>query len=266
VWATDIDVLPLSREVERHDGYLVVRSPSNPTHYWGNLLLFDRPPSEGDRIRWEQQFQAEFAGQPLTAHRTFGWDQTDESAGRVWEEFLAHDYVLERNVGLIASAERIHPRARANREVTTRPLEPSADQALWDQVVELQVAGRDRERFAEASHRIFCRRRQVDLRALFAAGHGAWYVALSGGEVVGSCGIVVTDGRGRYQAVETAPAHQRRGICSRLVVDAAHDAARRHDARRLVIVADPEYHALGLYESLGFEPVERVCGVCLADE
>lgn len=266
VWATDIDVLPLSREVERRDGYVVVRSPSNPTHYWGNLLLFDRPPAEGDRIRWERQFQAEFAGQPLTAHRTFGWDQTDEPVGRLRDEFLAHGYVLERNVGLIAAVERIHPHARANHEVTTRPLEPSADQELWDQVVELQVAGRDRERFTEASHRTFCRRRQADLRDLFTAGHGAWYAALSGDQVVGSCGIVVTDGRGRYQAVDTAPAHQRRGICSRLVVDAAHDAARRYGAGRLVIVADPEYHALGLYESLGFEPVEHVCGVCLADE
>lgn len=243
-----------------------MRSPSNPTHYWGNLLLFGRPPGECDRIRSEQQFQAEFAGQALTAHRTFGWDLTDEPLDRVREEFLAHGYVLEHNVGLVASAERIHPHARANQEVTTRPLEPSADEELWDQVVELHVAGRDRERFTETAHRTFCRRRQVDLRALFAAGHGAWYVALSGGEVVGSCGIMVTDGRGRYQAVETAPAHRRRGICSRLVVDAAHDATRRYGARRLVIVADPEYHALGLYESLGFEPVERVCGVCLADK
>jgi ribosomal protein S18 acetylase RimI-like enzyme len=266
VWATDIDVLPLSRQVERRDGFLVVRSPSNPTHYWGNLLLFDRPPARGDRIRCEQQFQAEFAGQPQSTHRTFGWDQTDEPVSSVRDEFVAHGYMLERNVGLIASAERIHPHPRASREVTTRPLDPSADPELWDQVVELQVAGRDRERFTETAHRTFCRRRQVDLRALFAAGRGAWYVALSGGEVVGSCGIVVTDGRGRYQAVETAPAHRRRGICSRLVLDAAHDAARRYGARRLVIVADPEYHALGLYESLGFEPVERVCGVCLADE
>jgi hypothetical protein len=29
-----------------------------------------------------------------------------------------------------------------------------------------------------------------------------------------------------------------------------------------VIVADPDYHALGLYESLGFERAERVAGCC----
>lgn len=266
VWATDIDVLPLSRDVRRRDGCLVIRSPSNPTHYWGNVLLFDQPPAGGDRIRWERRFQAEFADQPLTEHRAFGWDQTEDALGMAREEFLGHGYTLERNVGLVAAAERIRPHARANQEVMTRPLAPRGDQPLWDQVVEMQVAGRDAERFAQESHRTFCRRRQADLRDLFAAGHGAWYVALSRDEVVGSCGIVVTQERGRYQAVDTAPAHRRRGICSRLVVDAAHHAADRHGARRLVIVADPEYHALGIYESLGFEPVERVCGVCLADE
>lgn len=44
VWATDIDTLPLDRVVERRDGYLAVSSPSNPRHYWGTLLLFDKPP------------------------------------------------------------------------------------------------------------------------------------------------------------------------------------------------------------------------------
>ena len=34
-----------------------------------------------------------------------------------------------------------------------------------------------------------------------------------------------------------------------------------YGATRLVIVADPDYHAAGIYESVGFRPVERVCGV-----
>lgn len=265
VWATDIDVLPLGRVVERRDGYLVVRSPSNPTHYWGNLLLFDQPPGPGDRMRWERRFETEFARQPMTAHRSFGWDRTDGALGAAREEFLARGYLLERGVGLVATPDRIRPHPRANREVATRPLAPRGDEALWDQVVEIQVAGRD-PRFSEESHRAFCRRRQADMRDLFAAGRGDWYVALIGDEVVASCGIVVTGARGRYQAVDTVPAHQRRGICSRLLVDAAHDAAHRHRAQVLVIVADPDYHALGLYESLGFGPLERVAGVCLADE
>ena len=83
------------------------------------------------------------------------------------------------------------------------------------------------------------------------------------GNVVGSCGIVVTAGRGRFQAVETAAAYRRRGICSRLVVEAARHAVEAYGAAQLVIVADATYHALGLYESLGFERREHVYGVSL---
>jgi ribosomal protein S18 acetylase RimI-like enzyme len=96
-------------------------------------------------------------------------------------------------------------------------------------------------------------------------GRGAWYVALdpSSGAVAASCGIVVTDGRARYQAVGTTLEYRRRGICSRLVVDAARHSAEAYGAQRFVIVADLGYHALGLYESLGFVRAEHVVGVCL---
>jgi ribosomal protein S18 acetylase RimI-like enzyme len=265
VYATDIDVLPPDRIVERHEGHLAIRSPSNPHHYWGNLLLFDAPPAKGDAARWEQLFDAEFAVDPRVCHRTFGWDCTDGALGCAQEEFIARGYQLEGSVGLTAAADRVHSHPRENGDVVIRALDPApgADEPIWDSIIELQVAGRD-ERFDEASHRTFSRRRLADLRALFEAGHGAWYVALDpvSDEPVAGCGIVVTDGRGRFQAVDTAVAYRRRGICSRLIVEAARHAAAVHGAGRFVIVADPDYHALGLYESLGFEPSEHAHGVC----
>jgi ribosomal protein S18 acetylase RimI-like enzyme len=63
--------------------------------------------------------------------------------------------------------------------------------------------------------------------------------------------------------VDTALAYRRRGICSRLVVEAALLSVERYGAERFVIAADPGYHALGLYESLGFERAEQVVGVCM---
>ena len=116
----------------------------------------------------------------------------------------------------------LRPHPRANRDVVVRPLDPSvgADEGLWDEVVELQVGGRE-EGQDESEYRTFARTRLEDRRTLFRAGRGAWYVAVDpGGAVVGSCGIVVTDGRGRYQAVDTAVGHRRRGVASRLLVSA----------------------------------------------
>jgi ribosomal protein S18 acetylase RimI-like enzyme len=264
VWATDIDVLPADRIVERRDRYVVIRSPTNPAHWWGNLLLFDEPPAPGDRTRWEELFDSEFAAEPAVRHRTFAWDQVDGSCGSAEQEFVGKGYELERTVGLIAPPEAIRPHRRENREVRARPLDPApgADERLWEQVVALQVAGRD-EREDETSHESYCRQRLEDLRMLFRSGRGSWYVALEADSdnVVASCGIVVTSGRGRYQYVETAPAQRGRGICSRLVVEAAHHAAHHWRTEQFVIAADPEYHALGLYESLGFRQQERVGGV-----
>jgi ribosomal protein S18 acetylase RimI-like enzyme len=264
VWATHIDVMPIDRVLERRDGYLVVRSPANPTHWWGNLLLFDAPPLAGDAERWEVLFAREFAEHRSVRHVTLAWDSADGELGRAREEFLARGYRLEEAVGLVAEAGRLHPHRRENREVEVRALDPAeaADGDLWEQVVELQVAGRD-EHLGEQLYRDYSSRRQVDLRALFTRGRGAWYVALdpADGTVAASCGVVVTGDRGRYQHVETRASHRRRGICSRLVVEAARHSAQHHGARRFVIAADPDYHALGLYESLGFERRERTAGV-----
>lgn len=263
VWATDVDTLPFERVVERRGDHLVVRSPTNPTYYWGNLLIFDEPPAAGDAERWESLFDAEFGDEPLVRHRTFAWDRTDGALGEAPAEFAARGYDLEESVGLVAAAEAVRPHPRANAEIAVRALDPDGDEELWDAVVELQVASRE-PGHEEEGHRTFCRMRLAERRVLFRAGRGAWFVALdpASGEVAGSCGVVVTGGRGRFQAVDTAEAHRRKGICSRLVVEAAQRSVAAYGADRFVIVADPGYHALGLYESLGFERAERVAGVC----
>ncbi len=269
-------MLPPDRVVERRDGYWVIRSPSNPTHYWGNLLLFDDPPAAGDAARWRRRFAEEFAGDRRVKHQTFGWDQTDGVLGAAREEFVSGGFELEQTVGLAAAPARLRAHPRENRDVRVHALDPAvgADEQLWEAVVEIQVAGRDPS-LTEASAEAFTRRRLKDLRVLFRAGRGAWYVALTAGNpsllagrsvlgessVVGSCGVVVTAGRGRFQVVDTALAHRRQGICSRLVVQAAHRTAERYGALCFVIGADLDYHALGLYESLGFQRRERVCGV-----
>jgi ribosomal protein S18 acetylase RimI-like enzyme len=200
---------------------------------------------------------------PGVEHVTLAWDRVDGALGSAREEFVSRGYELEEVVGLVAEPEALRMHPRANQEVSIRALDPlpGGDQDLWDQAIELQVASRD-ELLVEEVYREFIGRRLEDLRALFRAGRGAWYVATyPGDEVVAACGIVVTGERGRFQAVDTAVAYRRRGISSRLVVEAAGRAAGR-GVRRFVIAAEPDYHALGLYESLGFQRVERVAGVC----
>jgi hypothetical protein len=155
-----------------------------------------------------------------------------------------------------------HP--RENRDVVVRALDPpvGAEQQLSEQVVELQVASRDERLEEEDVAREFRRRRLGDLRVLFRAeavtGTSRWtrgpptsWAAAASWSRAGAVAFRPSIPPGRTGAGESA-----RGSSSRL------RAAQRYGAPRLVIAANPDYHALGLYESLGFQRIERVAGVC----
>lgn len=47
-YRTDLIFPAFDGQITDRGDYLVVRTPSNPTFYWGNFLLFDRPPGDGD--------------------------------------------------------------------------------------------------------------------------------------------------------------------------------------------------------------------------
>jgi ribosomal protein S18 acetylase RimI-like enzyme len=260
VWATDLDVLAPDHTVERRDGYWVAQSPSNPTFWWGNFLLFDDAPSIGDGERWEALFAQEFGHRPEVTHRTLAWDRVDGEQGAAEHELVARGYELEWTSGLIARPEQLIEHPGANREVVVRALDPDGDAQLWEAAIDVQRAGSLDNEVDAGYHLTFLRRRQREHREIFRQGLGSWYLALLDGAVVGSLGIVVTDKRARYQYVDTVAAFRRRGVARRLLVDAARHACSRHAIDHFVIAADPDYHAISIYEGLGFERVELVVG------
>jgi len=260
VWATDVDVLAPDHTLERGDGYWVVQSPRNPTYWWGNFLLFDEAPAVGDGERWQELFAQEFGARPAVTHCTLAWDRIDGEPGAAEHELVARGYELEWTSGLIARAARLQPHPAANREAAIRALDPEADEQLWEAVIELQMEGAREEFRGSDYHLNFLRARQRELREIFASGRGSWYVALLDDAVACSLGIVVTETRARFQAVETVERFRRRGVARRLVYEAAQDAGAKHEIDHLVIAADPNYHAIGIYEGLGFERVELVVG------
>ena len=60
-YRTDLIFPTFDGEIFDRGNYLVIRTPSNPTFYWGNFLLFDQPPSKGDYSRWQEKFVEEIA-------------------------------------------------------------------------------------------------------------------------------------------------------------------------------------------------------------
>src|SRR5262245_33455016 len=69
---TDLALLELggTQMADRGD-HLVVRTPDNPTFWWGNFLLLAGPPPQADAQTWIDRFHAEF---PDARHVALGFD------------------------------------------------------------------------------------------------------------------------------------------------------------------------------------------------
>jgi GNAT superfamily N-acetyltransferase len=235
--------------VEDHGSHLVVRTPANPGFWWGNFLLFGRPPGPGDGARWAGLFAAEF---PDAAHLALGVDGTEGALGDPAErERLG----VTSEVLTVLTSSRPAPPARPEPQAVLRPLTGDDD---WAQAVELRLACTP-ELAGLPDHRRFAEWKTAQARALCEGGHGVWFGAFADGRLLAGAGLF-GDGGGlaRYQDVETHPDARRRGLASHLVHRAGRWALDRFGAGTvLVIVAEPDYHAIGIYRSLGFADTEQ---------
>lgn len=95
-FATDVGLLRLQGStVQARDGYLVVRTPANPTYHWGNHLILDQAPAPGSLAAWLAVFREEHPG---AAHVAIGIDDPD--AVLVPAEAGALGLEIERDVVL----------------------------------------------------------------------------------------------------------------------------------------------------------------------
>jgi ribosomal protein S18 acetylase RimI-like enzyme len=251
---TDLMFVAWDGRLDRYGDAVRGYTPGNPDYYYGNFLLFPDAPGPGDAARWTARFEEAFAHDPDIRHVCLRWDRPDGEGGAL-DELEAAGFVVDR--GDVLTARAVRPPPRPNRDVAVRVLAGEAD---WAAVERLQVAtsiasfGPDCERWA--------RRVVANQRRLVESGRGRWLGAFASADrdapLAGDLGVFVEDGVGRFQAVETDPAFRRRGVCGTLVHRAAQMAFGELGARVLVMVADPDYHAARIYESVGFERAEQL--------
>jgi len=243
-----IRLLEGSRIDDRGD-YLVIRSPNNPTYWWGNFLLLSAPPAPGQAGEWLATFAAEF---PAAKHVALGIDVTEISAVDVGE-LMAEDLRLDRSAVLTATA--VHEPPHPNQAATYRELAGDDD---WLQAADLRAVLNEGEPGSEST---FLAARIAAERALTEAGHGSWFGAFVDGKLVAQLGLI-TDGSGiaRYQNVETHPGWRRQGLAGTLVWRAGQHGIDNLAARTLVMAADPAYVAIRVYRSVGFIDAETQIG------
>jgi GNAT superfamily N-acetyltransferase len=238
-------------------GCRLIRTPANPTYWWGNYLLFEHAPRAGDHARWSQLFEQLIAvPQPGSTHRAFGWLEDDAGDAT---DFLADGYEL--NDAVVMQARTVPPVARPVLAATLRLL---AAQREWDELIELRVATRE-PHHGEDAYRELARRKVAAWRSLASAGQGAWFGAFvdvdGGARLAAALGIYVerepVDGErlARYQSVMTHPSYRRLGLCRALLALAGQHARERLGADRLIIVAMAGEMPERLYAGAGFSPL-----------
>ncbi len=251
---TDLMFVSWGGVVTEEGDAVVARTPASPDYYFGNFLLYPDAPRAGEAAAWMARFGEVFGDDPRIEHVCLRWDRPDGAEGEL-SQFVAAAFTIDHNIALTTPAVR--PPPRPNRDVTLRPIASDAD---WAAVERLQVATAITS-FGPLSD-AWARDMVATYRALVAAKRGLWFGAFDAtGALAADMGIFVEDGVARFRAVETDPAFRRRGICGTLVHHVASVALADLGAEQLVMVADPEYHAAQVYESVGFVPAERLVAV-----
>jgi RimJ/RimL family protein N-acetyltransferase len=255
-WRTDLIFARFDAEVVERSGYLLVRTPHNPNFWWGNFLLFDHAPAAGESAKWLAQFDAEIASrQPESRHIAFGIDTIEPF--EMPAELLAAGFTRDAGTVLTMRREQLRspiaslpPGCRVG--VLDLPAQAEA-------AVELQVVSDEGAHPPEHEHRLFRRRQMRRYAAMERAGLGHWFGVFAasdrGGQLVADCGLFRDEGGtlGRFQHVETHPQWRRRGLCRALIHTVCAHGFEAMGLQSLVIVADPDDVAIGLYESVGFE-------------
>lgn len=245
---TDLRLLQMTgSEIEDRGTHLVIRTPTNPTYFWGNFLLLKSLPHLGGEREVVGAFHTEF---PLAEHVAIGIDGTEDQSDAL-EPFVDAGLELECGVVLTAS-ELVEPPAPLE-GIVVRPLESDDD---WEQ--RARLSHRLYAQTSEATFMEFARARNDQERGLVARGIGTRCGAFADDELVSTAAVFITHaGVARFQTVETHTDHRRQGLAATVVHAAGRHAVGQLRVQRLVIAADHDGDAIRIYRRLGFTDVER---------
>jgi hypothetical protein len=202
---TDLALLQLGgTQLEDRGDHLVVRSPHNPGHWWGNFLLLEAAPAPED------------AG------------PVGRAARRRLPGHAPPDARLRRHERHGRRPQRLRP-ARARRGSADRDDRDLRDLGRPAPRCRVPLAG-ERGRLAAVRRAAGALQRPggpgpapavrrgagADQRGLVEAGHGGWFGAFADGRLACQMGLfAASPGLARFQSVETDPDFRRRGIARR---------------------------------------------------
>lgn len=245
---TDLALLTAAGStVEDRGTHLVVRTPDNPTYFWGNFILLPAPPVPGGEREVIGAFHTEF---PAAEHISIAID-TGELDTDARDRFEAGGVVVDTSLVLTATS-LVKPLAPVL-DVEIRPLASDIDWEGRAYLSQSLYPDTPEEQFMT-----FARGKNVQERCLVDSGAGQRFGAFLEGVLIATAAVFRTEpGLARFQSVETHPEFRRQGLAANVVHAAGAYALAELDATTLVIVADEDGPATGIYQRLGFVDAER---------
>ena len=259
-WRTDAIPQRFDGELLERSDCLVVRTPCNPTYYWGNCLMLKRLPGDDELGHWCERFDEEIARrQPASRHVAIGIDDDFRGERRLaWE---AAGFQLISNVMLrLREGEPLAPARTPRGAVQLRPLDMARES---DALIEVKMT--DAGGFEPASYRAYLRDQHRRYCAMQAAGQLLWFGLWCDGTLSATCGLMrerpEADADGRFQRFLTHSALRRRGLASAMVHGVALYALKLWRCCMVYMAADPDDVAVGIYRSLGFRDLGSGIGI-----
>jgi RimJ/RimL family protein N-acetyltransferase len=256
-WRTDFLRHRVDAEVRELPDCLVVRSPGQENFYWGNCLMLPALPDDADLAHWLRRFDEEVAaGRPGVRHVAIGIISEPPPADALPSWIAAGFDRIEVHTMLLRPGQ-----LRAGTPPRAAPLH-LRQMALPEGIaahVELQMS--DPFGFEPSGYRLFRQRQMERFAKLQADGLADWFGLWCGQTLVADCGLLYDGTLGRFQNVMTHPDWRRRGLCSAMVHAVCRHAFEQRGLTELLMCADPDDVAIGIYESLGFASFGREWGV-----
>lgn len=242
---TDFKLLGTDSEVTEYPDYFLTKTLSNPTFIDGNCLILKSPELLKDKVHLEQQFKAHFDLE--TSEHHIGLKLMEKPSDDLLNVYLQDEYEYDKLVVMTYQKKKERQQIKVDPVWTIRQFEIEGD---WGQWIENEIKERPAI-FSEASFTNYLLNRKVVYQELVQQGKGNFYGVFQNGELLASAGLYIFDGIGRFQQVRTIEKARKKGMCKALI-DYIHtrNATKMTEA---VIVADEDYHALKIYEGLGFQ-------------
>lgn len=255
-WHTDFILHRLDAEILERPDCLVVRTPSNPTYYWGNCLLLPALPRDDELAHWLGRFHEEIASrQPASRHVAIG-AEVDFSGQRLpaWEAagFHLHIEAMLR----LRRGEGRPPARPARGAVELRRLDLPRDA---EAIAAVEMT--DADGFEPAGYRAYLAQQHARFARLQARGQVQWFGLACDGTLAATCGLLRDGPTGRFQRVIVHPDFRRRGLASAMVHGVVRHAFDDLGLDELYMAAVPDDVAIGIYRSLGFRDLSSGIGL-----